>query len=177
MSNDSENPEDESGQAAGQAPRHNRAGHDIKQMAALERQEEVCRLRMLGWSFDEIAQELGYKGRAGAHYAFQAAMKNYEMPNADEFRSMMLSGWLQVWRANLPAASGVPDEVGRPTVQPDRDAVENLHKASGHIESMTGLTIKRLEVTGKDGAPLVPTDLSKVSDDDLEALARGTSTG
>lgn len=152
------------------------AKHDQNVVSRKIRQEEVVRLRMLGWSFDEIAAECGFASKSGAHSAFEAAIANFKTPMADELRSMLLTGWLQVWRANLPLATGFPNDAGKPTADPVKDAVDSLSKASTRIEAITGLAIKRVEVTGKDGAPLVPTDLSKLSDDELEAIARGAGS-
>lgn len=153
------------------------AKHDQNTVSRKMRQEEVVRLRMLGWSFDEIAAECGFASKSGAHSAFEAAIANFKTPMADELRGMLVTGWLQVWRANLPIATGQPDDTGKPTCEPQKDAVDSLSKASARIEAITGLAIKRVEVTGKDGAPLVPTDLSKLSDDELEAIARGAGSG
>lgn len=152
-------------------------GREKRKLQALERQNEVCRLRMLGWGFDEIAAELGYAGKQGPYEAFKAAMANYPKPDVEEFRSMFLTGWLQVWRANLPYASGHPDDDGKPTTEPSKDAADSLYKASTRIEAILGLAVKRVEVTGKDGAPLVPADLSKLTDEELERLAGGFGTG
>ena len=128
---------------------------------------------LAGYSYAEIAKKLGYANPSGAWKAVEGALQDIPVPAAEEMKRLLVTGFVQVWKANLPLASGAPNEDGVPTKAPDRDAAEVLVKVGARLEPLLGLAIKRLEVTGKDGAPLVPTDLSKLSDDELRALARG----
>jgi hypothetical protein len=48
------------------------------------RQARALELRVLGWTYDEIAREIGYKSRGAVGEAIKAALARREKPAADE---------------------------------------------------------------------------------------------
>lgn len=60
-------------------------GRDIK---AKERPFAALQLRLMGWSFQEIADYLGYSNKSGAYHAINGMLMDTIMPPTDELRRM-----------------------------------------------------------------------------------------
>jgi hypothetical protein len=59
----------------------------------------------------------------------------------------------------------------------DPDSAKVIHASDKLLVSIFGLETKRTELTGKDGAPLMTVDVTSLSHEQLEALARGDLSG
>lgn len=59
-------------------------------LTAAERANEALRLRLLGNSFRQIAEQLGYANGGGAHKAVSKALKSVTRENATELREQEL---------------------------------------------------------------------------------------
>ena len=81
----------------------------------VERERQVLQLRLEGWTFDAIAQRLGYKTPSGAHMAYKSALKRTLQQPADEIREAELArldelqkiAWQQVLSGDLRAVDSV----------------------------------------------------------------------
>jgi hypothetical protein len=75
-----------------------------RRIAATERQRKALELRKAGASYDQIAKQLGYRGRSGAHKSVMAALKKTLKEPAESVRKlelarldeMLLALWPQV---------------------------------------------------------------------------------
>lgn len=61
-----------------------------QEVKAYERQKEALSLRLVGLSYDAIAERLGFANRSGAFRAVQAALKKTLQEPADELRTLEL---------------------------------------------------------------------------------------
>jgi len=61
-----------------------------QQVKAYERQQEALSLRLVGLSYDAIAERLEFANRSGAFRAVQAALKKTLQEPADELRTLEL---------------------------------------------------------------------------------------
>jgi hypothetical protein len=59
-----------------------------QRLPARERGARAVELRVLGWTFDEIAKQLGYTHRAAAQKAVAAQMAKREKPAADQLAQL-----------------------------------------------------------------------------------------
>lgn len=58
-----------------------------QELETMQRQQKALTLRLDGWSFDDIAAEVGYSDRSAARKAYRAALKrNVSKADADELR-------------------------------------------------------------------------------------------
>ncbi|MEE4491604.1 hypothetical protein [Streptomyces sp. BE230] len=69
---------------------HGGDGQFVRSLTTAEREAEAARLRSRGWTYQQIADEVGYKYRADAYNAVQAALKATVREPADELRALEL---------------------------------------------------------------------------------------
>ena len=62
----------------------------VRRVRAIEKQRQALELRKAGVGFDQIAQQLGYASRAGAHNAVVSAMRRTLQEPSDEVRRLEL---------------------------------------------------------------------------------------
>lgn len=58
--------------------------------AVIERRTRAVELARSGWSYDEIAQQLGYASRSGAWHAVRKALDDHQAGEVEEFRALEL---------------------------------------------------------------------------------------
>lgn len=114
-----------------------------KKAAATLRRDEACRLRILGWSYDDIAKELGYFDRSSAHAAVQTGIAKLPKPGAKELHAMLTDGAIAIYKAHRPYAEGTAVELDaegkkRP-VRPNKDSAEVCDKQAARLSSLFGL--------------------------------------
>lgn len=140
-----------------------------------ERQAQALELKKQGLNYDQIAAKVGYKFRAGAHAAVQAALKSIVAEPAEDVLKLELERLdrdenvaVQIIDANLARAKkAAPNSVKavigalgrRAQIRDQRAKYFGLYAPT------------KTELTGKDGTPLI--DPSKLSDEQLLTLASG----
>ena len=63
-------------------------GVQDRKLSSFERQQTALHLRAAGASYDQIAKELGYAGRSGAHKSVTSAMKKLQVESVRELRTL-----------------------------------------------------------------------------------------
>jgi hypothetical protein len=137
---------------------------------------EAVRLAGEGWSSRDIAERLSKHHSTvcdalNAEYE-RARPTEAEVRAAREMKRTRLYRGLQKWTQvrddSIAAAEANPDCL------PDYKAGELVLKHESLLAAVEGTDAPKLtELSGKDGAPLVSFDLSKLSDEQLERLNAG----
>ncbi len=94
------------------------------------RVRQALQLRMLGFSYEKIAEQCGMGSRATAYRAIQREFDRYQKPAVEEARHLellRLDALLQAW---MPRALGP---------RPDRSAAELVLKVSQRRSALMGL--------------------------------------
>jgi hypothetical protein len=84
----------------------NGAKTSVQRVKAKERAAKALELRAAGYSFAEIAVELGYAGKQGAHAAVMAALREVIREPAEALITLDLERMDALWRAQYSAALG-----------------------------------------------------------------------
>jgi hypothetical protein len=114
----------------------------------IQKQQKALRLRNLGASYDQIAEQMGYFDRSGARKAVKACLDRAEFEPV-----MMVTRCLQA------------------VLNGDLDQVRNVIAIEKRRAELWGLdATKTIEVTGQDGGA-IQTDLGQVLIDRLHALS------
>jgi len=75
-----------------------------RRIEARERSARALELRKQGYTFEQIASALGYRGRQGAFESVMSALREEIREPAAELRSLDLERMDALWRAQYPAA-------------------------------------------------------------------------
>jgi DNA-binding CsgD family transcriptional regulator len=143
-----------------------KAARDAKRLKTARRRAEILALRQRGLGLAQIAERLGISKQAVHKHLQVAIARVVDEPAQDavKLELMRLDAMLDgIWDV---ATAG------------DTYAIDAVMKIAGRRAKLLGLdapTKNVSEVTGKDGAPLLPSnvDVSKLSRDDLAELAAG----
>ncbi len=73
-------------------------------LAARDKQRRALQLRTEGRTLDQIADELGYADKSGAHRAITAALDRHEAAAVDEYRDLEAARLNELQRAVWPLA-------------------------------------------------------------------------
>ena len=126
-----------------------------------EKYREVVRLRSLGYTFDDIAQRVGYDSRQGAHFAYQAALKWWGTESVDNARQLETERIELMWRS-------VMGRLQEAQQRPNVDTAEVLGVVNTAVSvmkrkaSLLGLDAPRqVEVAGQDGGAIT-TDVGEM---------------
>lgn len=139
-----------------------------------DRYRLVVELRRNGWTFDEIAEHVGYADRAGAKRAYDSALKRWGAKVVDDLRVSEGERLDQLWRRVITAIA----QLGADAEPKDLTALMNTAvKVSSARRQLFGLDVPRsVELTGANGGP-IELDMSKVLFDRIRSLAVEESTG
>jgi hypothetical protein len=129
------------------------------QIASHERKLQALELRKAGATFQQIADQLGYRSASGAFNAVKAALKATLREPADELRELELTRLdamlLPLWRR---VQSG------------DEKAVDRVLRIMERRARLLGLDAPtRGEISGPEGKPLA-FDLTGLTDEELALL-------
>lgn len=110
----------------------------------VERYRQVWMARVAGFTFEEIAQALGYADKSGAKRAFDAASQRYVLESVEQQRLLQ---------------SARLDEILKPTINRVKDGdlslVDQVLRIEKRRADLWGLDApKRTEVSGSDAAPV-----------------------
>ncbi len=98
-------------------PQHHRKRPkvDAQRIKATERQRQALELRKAGATYEHIAKELGYRGRAGAAVAITSAMRKTIQEPADDVRRIdleRLNSWLVALQPKIRTGDALSIQTG-----------------------------------------------------------------
>lgn len=132
-----------------------------------DRYRQVVDLKRLGWTFDEIAEYVGYADRSGAKRAYDAALKRWGTAAVEDVRASEGERIDQLWRRVSTAiaqlgADADPNQLATLT--------NSAIRISGARRQLFGMDAPRqVELTGQDGGPL-RTDVGEILRERLRKL-------
>lgn len=131
----------------------------------IQKQQKALRLRNLGASYDQIAEQMGYFDRSGARKAVKACL------DRAEFEPVMEQRFIQSERLDMMVTRCL-----QAVLNGDLDQVRNVIAIEKRRAELWGLdATKTIEVTGQDGGA-IQTDLGQVLIDRLHSLSASTET-
>ena len=126
----------------------------------IQKQQKALRLRNLGASYDQIAEQMGYFDRSGARKAVKACL------DRAEFEPVMEQRFIQSERLDMMVTRCL-----QAVLNGDLDQVRNVIAIEKRRAELWGLdATKTIEVTGQDGGA-IQTDLGQVLMDRLRSLS------
>jgi hypothetical protein len=132
-----------------------------------ERYRDVVRLKAAGYTFDQIAERVGYASRSGAKEAYDAAIRWWGREEVDSLRLIEGERLESMWRRLYARIGNDPD-------MPTDELVSLINmavKVSARRSSLFGLDAPRqVELTGEDGGPIT-TDVGTILLERIQALA------
>ena len=117
-----------------------------------DRHRMVVDLKRIGWTFDEIAEHVGYADRSGAKRAYDAALKRWGTAAVEDVRASEGERIDQLWRRVSTAIA----QLGK-DADPNQLATlaNSAIRISGARRQLFGMDAPRqVEITGEDGGPL-----------------------
>ena len=125
-------------------------GRYIRTLRGAERDAEACRLRASGWTYDQIAKQLGYGNRSNCYRAIQGVLSSTVREGADDLRALALAeldamaqaAWTVLHREHLLVSHGrlvlgsggpIPDDA------PVLAAIDRLLKIQERRAKLLGL--------------------------------------
>lgn len=131
----------------------------------IQKQQKALRLRNLGASYDQIAEQMGYFDRSGARKAVKACL------DRAEFEPVMEQRFIQSERLDMMVTRCL-----QAVLNGDLDQVRNVIAIEKRRAELWGLdATKTIEVTGQDGGA-IQTDLGQVLIDRLHALSESSES-
>lgn len=103
-----------------------------QRITAVEREAKVLELAKAGYTFRQIADELGYAGHSSAYKAFQRALAKTVQVPADEYRTLHLARLEEIVRTFYPM-----------TIRGDMAAANRILRALTQIADVSGLNAAR----------------------------------
>jgi hypothetical protein len=127
-----------------------------------EKYREVLELRCAGLTFDEIAKRTGYANRAGAQYAYNAALERWAIETVEQQRIIQSERLDRLFTTvYIQARKG------------DLQAIDRCLKIEKRRADLWGLDApKQHTLTGSDGGPIeLTTDVGRILEERLNAIA------
>ena len=151
-------------------PGHPAPQHDRKVQLTpdeSDRYRQVVELKRLGWTFQEIADHVGYANRSSAKHAYDAALQRWGAAAVEDVRAVEGERIDQLWRRVSSAIA----QLG-PDADPNQLATltNSAVRISGARRQLFGMDAPRqVEITGQDGGPL-RTDVGELLRERLRQL-------
>jgi|TARA_R100001230_G_C5634547_1_gene141621 hypothetical protein len=130
-----------------------------------EKYMKVIDLRKAGLTFDEIAEQVGYKSRSGAKEAFDAAIRYWGHESVTELRVIENERVEELWRRTYL-------KLQDPTLELSEELMlmQTALKITESKRKLHGLDAPRqLELSGRDGEE-IQTDVGQLLKERLDAL-------
>lgn len=149
---------------------------------------EVIRLRVVGMTFDAIADQVGYASRQGAFEAYRAALKWWGKEVVEDARQLESERMERLWQSSAAQLMAAEREATEVTYRPDGSeqrtvtfapevlaAVNNAVNVARRKATLLGLDAPRqVEVAGPDGGPVL-TDIGELLRERMEAVNPGST--
>lgn len=132
-----------------------------------DRYREVVDLRRAGWTFDEIAQHVGYASRSSAKQAYDAALARWGTEAVEEVRAAEGERLDQLWRRVAAAIAQLGGDADPKELATLINSAVRLSQARRQLFGMDAP--KQIELAGKGGGP-VETDIGEVLRQRVAAL-------
>ena len=132
-----------------------------------ERYRKVVELRRVGWTFDEIADHVGYANRSSAKSAYDAALRRWGTAAVEEARASEGERIDQLWRRVSTAIA----QLG-PDADPNELATltNSAIRISGARRQLFGMDApKQVEISGAAGGA-IRTDIGEALRERLRQL-------
>ena len=124
-----------------------------------DRYRQVVDLRRAGWTFDEIAQHVGYADRSGAKAAYDAALRRWGTQAVDDLRQSEGERIDQLWRRISAAIAQLGPEADANQLA---TLTNSAVRISGARRQLFGMDAPRqVEISGQNGGPL-RTDVGEI---------------
>ena len=134
-----------------------------RRISAVHKQRQALELRMAGRTWQEIADNVGYKGHSGAIAAVESALQRTLQPPASEYRALTLERLTKVLQIHWPSM-----------LQGDYASGRMVLQTLGDIRELLGLDAPVQMEYGGNGTPIqhevVSVDLGNINDA-LQVLA------
>jgi len=158
---------------------------------AIDKDLEALELRRQGFTYDQIAQSLGYTGKSGSYAAVQRALALSVRETADEVRQLEVERLEDLRRPALEAlrrrhlvvSQGkvmYDPDTGEPLVDsmPALHAIDRLIKISERMAAFRGLDAPRRSVSEVLTLDVIQAEIlrlrSQIPSGQMEALEKGT---
>lgn len=149
------------------APKHN--GEVALTEEEAERYRQVLYLKRQGWTFERIAEHVGYANRSSAKAAYDAALRRWGSEAVDDVRVTEGERLEDLWEKIWTALEKVADD---PKNDPNHLATltNSAIRVSGARRQLFGLDAPRqVEISGPEGGPL-RTDMGDILRERLRKL-------
>jgi len=132
-----------------------------------DRYRQVVDLRRAGWTFDEIAQHVGYADRSGAKAAYDAALRRWGTQAVDDLRQSEGERIDQLWRRISAAIAQLGPEADANKLA---TLTNSAVRISGARRQLFGMDAPRqVEISGQNGGAL-RTDVGEILRERLRQL-------
>ena len=132
-----------------------------------DRYRQVVDLRRAGWTFDEIAQHVGYADRSGAKAAYDAALRRWGTQAVDDLRQSEGERIDHLWRRISAAIAQLGPEADANQLA---TLTNSAVRISGARRQLFGMDAPRqVEITGHNGGAL-RTDVGEILRERLRQL-------
>jgi len=132
-----------------------------------DRYREVVNLRRAGWTFDEIADHVGYANRSSAKTAYDAALARWGTEAVEEVRAAEGERLDQLWRRVAAAIAQLGADADPKELATLINSAVRLSQARRQLFGMDAP--KQIELAGKGGGP-VETDIGEILRQRVAAL-------
>ena len=153
-------------------------GRYIRTVHGAERDAEAARLRAQGWSYQRIANELGWTNKGDAHHAVQRILQETVQEAGDELRTMERerldrlseAAWTVLERQHVTVSNG---QIIRLDGEPLLDDGPVLQA----IDRLLRISESRRKLEGLDAPSRVSVDAMTIGEEITAILDRLASTG
>ncbi len=132
-----------------------------------DRYRKVVELRRTGWTFDEIADHVGYGSRGAAKNAYDAALRRWGTAAVEEVRASEGERIDQLWRRLSTAIAQLGADADPNQLATLTNSAIRISTARRQLFGMDAP--RQLEVTGPEGGPL-RTDVGEILRERLRKL-------
>ena len=137
-----------------------------------EKYRTVLELKRQGWTFEQIAEYVGYADRSSAKRAHDAALKRWGAKAVDDLRSSEGDRLDQLYRRLMGAIADLGVDADPKELATLTNAVVRVSQARRQLFGIDAP--KQIEISGQDGAPIV-TDVGQLLIERLNQLEQASS--
>lgn len=121
-----------------------------RRLQAAEKRIRALALRRIGFSYAQIAREVGYRNKGGAYEAVMQELNEGRAEATEEVRLLELERLDRLQAALWPKAVGNPQQGDAP----DLPSLDRVLKIMERRAAISGLNTQRIEHSGPAGGPV-----------------------